>query len=373
MNSPSDLTAELTDQWRTPWPKDKLQHLSQCPVCGCPNRSLLHAGLVDKVFGCAPGVWQCWICAGCRVGYLDPRPSLDSIHIAYSKYFTHIAAQARADYGELGLARRIRRRLVNGYTNWRFGTSRFPASRLGPALITGLRPFKLSLDKEFRHLPKSSVGTRRLLDLGCGNGFFLATAQACGWDVVGLDPDPEAVINCANWGIEARCGGVEQFDSKERVFDAITLSHVIEHVHDPVATLKSCWRLLKPGGCLWLETPNIDSYGHSRYGGNWLGLDPPRHLVLFNWRSLVSSLSRAGFGNIERKPIRNPLAGTSEKSEAIAAGLPAETGVRLALTTKIVLLARTFVQLFDPVDREFITLVAYKPFGQKDRDGGSIE
>lgn len=72
-----------------------------------------------------------------RVGYLDARPSPNSIHIAYSKYYTHIAAQTRADYGELGFARRIPRRLGNGYTNWRFGTSRFPASRLGPAVISG--------------------------------------------------------------------------------------------------------------------------------------------------------------------------------------------------------------------------------------------
>ena len=77
LNSRSDLTAASKDQWRTPWPKDELQRLSQCPVCGCPDRSLLHAGLVDKVFDCAPGVWRCWKCAGCGVGYLDPRPSPD--------------------------------------------------------------------------------------------------------------------------------------------------------------------------------------------------------------------------------------------------------------------------------------------------------
>ena len=302
-----------------------------------------------------------------------PARRRNSIHIAYSSYYTHTAAQPRADYRELSFARRIRRRLVNGYTNWRFGTNRFPASRLGPAVISGLRPFKLLLDREFRHLPKSSAGRRRLLDVGCGNGFFLSTAQACGWDAVGVDPDPQAVINGVNRGVEVRCGGIEQFDSKEQVFDAITLSHVIEHVHDPVATLKSCWRLLKPGGCLWLETPNIDSYGRRRYGGSWRGLEPPRHLVLFTWRSLVSSLSRAGFSNIERMPMRNPLVGMSEKSEAIAAGFPAETGVPLGLSTKIVLLARTVIQLFDPADREFIALVAYKPRGQKDRDGGSVQ
>ena len=69
-----------------------------------------------------------------------------------------------------------------------------PASRLGPAVISGLRPFKLLLDREFRHLPKSSAGTRRLLDVEWGNGFFLSSAQACGWDVVGPDPDPQAEL-----------------------------------------------------------------------------------------------------------------------------------------------------------------------------------
>jgi hypothetical protein len=142
LNSRSDLTAASKDQLA----KDEMQRLSQCPVCGCPDRALLHVGLVDKVSDCAPGVWRCWKCAGCGVGYLDPRPSTDSIHIAYSKYYTHIA-----DYGELGFTRRIPLRLGNGYTNWRFGTSRFPASRLGPAVISGLKPFKLLLDKEFSY------------------------------------------------------------------------------------------------------------------------------------------------------------------------------------------------------------------------------
>ena len=133
------------------------------------------------------------------------------------------------------------------------------------------------------------------MDIGCGDGSFLQVAQTCGWDVIGIDPDPKVVANCRSQGWNVLQGDIEQFYDKERLFDVITMNHVIEHVHDPLAVLKACHRLLKPGGQLWLETPNIDSFGHLQYGRNWRGLEPPRHLLLFNQRSLLTALLAAGF------------------------------------------------------------------------------
>lgn len=89
--------------------------------------------------------------------------------------------------------------------------------------------------------------------------------------------------------------GLNGFGAVESRFDVITLNHVIEHVSDPIELLRSCYRLLKLGGQLWLQTPNIDSLGSRRYGRHWRGLEPPRHLVLFDPVSLRSALHQAGF------------------------------------------------------------------------------
>jgi SAM-dependent methyltransferase len=78
-------------------------------------------------------------------------------------------------------------------------------------------------------------------------------------------------------------------------FDAVYLSHLVEHVHDPVGLLRECRRVLKPGGALVVVTPNTDSRGHRVFGPAWFGLDPPRHLVLLSPGALRAAATSAGF------------------------------------------------------------------------------
>jgi SAM-dependent methyltransferase len=72
------------------------------------------------------------------------------------------------------------------------------------------------------------------------------------------------------------------------------MSHVIEHLHDPVATLKACARLLAREGLMYIATPNLDARGHAIFGPHWIGIDAPRHLVLFTWDSLEEAARAAG-------------------------------------------------------------------------------
>ena len=138
------------------------------------------------------------------------------------------------------------------------------------------------------------------MDIGCGNGSYLLLAQEAGWDVEGLDFDPEAVKICLAAGLNVRVGGIEILQDKKNFYDAITLSHVIEHVHEPAKLLNQILALLKPGGMLWLATPNIDSLLSRRYGSDWRGLEPPRHLVLFNRESLYFLLHQTGFSEVKQ-------------------------------------------------------------------------
>jgi 2-polyprenyl-3-methyl-5-hydroxy-6-metoxy-1,4-benzoquinol methylase len=104
------------------------------------------------------------------------------------------------------------------------------------------------------------------LDVGFGSGAFLENAAAARRAVAGIDIDDKVVANAKALGFTVRRGAIEAFADEPGSFDAITMSHVIEHVHDPIAVLHGVFRLLKPAGMLYLETPNIESLGHDTFG-----------------------------------------------------------------------------------------------------------
>ncbi len=347
--------------WNTPWPENELESVPNCPVCANASRSLVYKELVDRVFYCAAGKWTSWRCAGCHSTYLDPRPSPASIHLAYEAYYTHGGGAEKIKYADLSWLRRLRRRLVNGYTNWRFGTKEFPASSFGIIIMACAIPFKSDTDGRFRHLPGLPAGGGAVLDIGCGGGSFLRIAQECGWDVTGIDPDPKAVANCRSQGLNVQHGGLELFDGKECLFDVITMSHVIEHVHHPVEVMKVCHRLLKPGGRFWIETPNVESLEHRLFGRNWLGYDPPRHLVLFNPGSMTAALSSVGFSRQVFGPGPTAMRSTpTMASEAVRQGLPVDSHVPFSLSLKCKVIGISFLQLFNSGLRGNINVIAFK-------------
>lgn len=275
---------------------------------------MLHEGLRDRVFYCAPGEWTLFRCSDCCSGYLDPRPNAQTLHLAYMRYFTH---DEMAHFTSLDSRARVRRWLANGYRNWRYGTTERPASRLGICAAQLWRNGRATIDASMRHLPRPSPG-QRLLDVGCGNGAFLQRARSAGWEVTGIDFDARAVRQARMTGLDVREGGVEVLEGSEGSFDVITMAHVIEHLPNPLTNLRKCHGLLKPGGTIWLETPNIDALGHGLYGAAWRGLEPPRHLVLFSTDSLLGALVKSGFRNPVLQPYRPVASFTYRASEAIA-------------------------------------------------------
>lgn len=277
------------------WPDGGLEPVPECPTCDATERELLHAGLTDRLFGCAPGTWSFWRCRSCGSAYLDPRPTEETILLAYGDYFTHDDAVARPD-ARLG---RLRDSLANGYLNARYGTPLRPASRLGPAVVKLFPLRRVKTDREVRHLARPRTGGT-VLDVGCGNGDFLFQAQRAGWRALGVDPDPRAVASCRRAGLSASQGTIETVDLPPGSLDAVTFAHVIEHVHHPRRALARAHELLRPGGVLWLATPNLSSAGHAHFGPEWLGLDPPRHLAVFTRGALERAVVEAGFKILAR-------------------------------------------------------------------------
>jgi len=344
-----------TENHTQSWPSDGLESVSMCPVCESDRRELLHQGLTDRVFFCAPGEWSMYECGACASAYLDPRPTAESIGLAYLQYFTHDGVESAAPDGFM---QKLRQRLANGYLNYRFGAQTYPASVLG-VLVAGLMPNKrATIDAGMRNLPIAKAGAR-LLDMGCGNGAFLLRARNAGWEVVGVDFDAKAVEVARAQGLDVRLGGIDNLEPFVEQFDVITMSHVIEHVHHPLEVLRVCYKLLKPGGFLWLETPNIASEGHQLFGANWRGLEPPRHLVLFTLEAMRETLKKAGFVDMEVQAYRPLCAGIFSSSKAVAEGIGPFLESREGVSPEVLRNAEQ-VARYDPDRREFITIKTWK-------------
>lgn len=315
---------------RDSWPTDELESVGRCPLCGAAHRRLAYGALTDKLFHCSNDEWKMYACGGCGTHYLDPRPSQASIGLAYADYPTHEAAPAPApapSAGDPSLGERIKRvlrALANGYRNARWGMHLEPHLSSGRYLVPFIPLLRDALVQQMRSLPRHpGRAGARLLDVGCGSGDFLELARAAGWSVQGSDFDAAAVATARSRGLDVQQGGLEVLQAAASAsFDLITLSHVFEHVHDQMSWLKELHRVLRQGGTLWLQTPNVDSLGHARFGENWRGLEPPRHLALTTFDTLCTLLRQAGFREV--RPLRTPVVSAMElyaSSDALRRGL----------------------------------------------------
>lgn len=286
------MTAATVPAHAEAWPPGGLEPVEHCPVCGSGRREVLYRGLRDRVFRCAPGEWTLQRCLTCRSGFLDPRPTKETLPLAYRTYYTH--AEGAEEQPSTGSIRRFRRSLLNGFINHQFGASEKPSLSIGRVVLR-LMPFlHANIARDWRHLPRQSR-TASLLDVGCGTGHFLKLAERAGWEVTGIEPDETACAVAGRLRAKIICGGLPNTGLPSESFDRITASHVLEHVNDPGAALREIRRLLRPGGEAWIAIPNFEAKGHARYRRDWLHLDPPRHLVMFTAESLCHALIQAGF------------------------------------------------------------------------------
>lgn len=247
----------------------------QCYLCGTQGKEL-YGGLSDRLFG-ASGVWNLKQCpnAACGLIWLDPMPMEEDIALAYRRYYTHQSEGAKKNMDIAALVGRI----------------------LLGVLVRATGLIKEQQAIRTRYLGAQAPG--KLLDIGCGAGDYLALMRKLGWTVEGVDIDPAACSHARQThGLTVHEGTVESNCYPENSFDAAVMNHVIEHVFDPVALLKECHRIIKPGGHVVVITPNTKSWGHRKFQESWRDLDPPRHIHLFSPKTMKKCAGMAGFEKV---------------------------------------------------------------------------
>ncbi len=245
-----------------------------CEICGHDDRMLL-ASRTDLFLG-GDIVFHMHKCLKCGVIYQYPRPTsakmVDFYPSEYQQY-TH------GVHKENNLARFFRR---------------------------------YGLQKRCKIVMKY-LSNGRLLDVGCATGDFLSEMRLQPqWKVVGIEPSHAAAVYAhKEVSLDIVAGFLNNPPFAQHSFDVITMWDVLEHVYNPQVVIHRAANLLRPGGILIVNHPNLDSIDRRIFKNVWLGYELPRHLYLFPSNLLQSLMVKAGLIEITRKSVYGSHAATA--------------------------------------------------------------
>ncbi len=227
---------------------------NSCPGCG---QTTIEKALTTEDYSVSNKIFEIWKCTNCTLRFTQNIPDADEIGIYYQSenYISH------TDTAE-------------GFINQLYHKVR-----------------KRTLTKK-RKLVQAQTRkkTGNILDVGCGTGAFLNIMRQAGWQITGLEPDEKArrkALELYNLNLDS---SEKLFSLPHKSFDAITMWHVLEHVHDLHGYIKRLRELLRPGGKLFIAVPNYTSYDEKVYEKYWAAYDVPRHLYHFSPASMKSLL-----------------------------------------------------------------------------------
>lgn len=239
---------------------------SACPVCRSPETSPV---LQAKDYTVSGEVFTINQCSQCNLRFTYPVPDLNNIGAYYKSedYISHTDTH---------------KGLIN-------------------KLYHAVRTFAL-LQKKKLVVRATGLTQANILDIGCGTGAFLNTMKEAGWQVTGLEPDEQArLIAQQNHKIEPFPADY-LFRLPAESFQAITMWHVLEHVHPLHEYMKQINQLLIRGGRLFIAIPNYTSWDANHYQTYWAAYDVPRHLYHFSPQSLVRLAEQHQF-RVRRKIV----------------------------------------------------------------------
>ena len=134
-----------------------------------------------------------------------------------------------------------------------------------------------------------------ILDIGCGDGYFLEVAKKRGWNVYGTEFTDEAIAVCHSKGINMQKGVLDPTNYKNINFDVVTSFEVIEHINNPVEEIGNIKSILRENGALYITTPNFNSVSRFFLGPKWNVIEYPEHLSYYTPKTLTHFLKKHNF------------------------------------------------------------------------------
>jgi len=246
-----------------------------CLFCGSAPAEMLARGR-DYEYATSPDLFDLMRCSGCGLVFLRPRPAPSAMPIIYPpNYYAYREEEAERPCVKF-FRDRVERIKVRRY-EWLIGS--------GPAA---------------------------LVDVGCGDGRLLEIVRRFGpadWRLAGIEIGEGAARRAGARGFEVRCGDFETLalEGWEARFDCAMLHHVIEHTRRPRETLARLRSLLRPGGVLSVETPEVRGWDFDLFRRRyWGGYHIPRHFYLFDASTLTRLLREEGFEIISVRSLPSP-------------------------------------------------------------------
>lgn len=239
----------------------------RCPVCDSSGIHPVFSAIDHTVSGESFEIRQC---ANCSLRFTQNVPELNHIGRYYQSenYISHTETN-------------------KGLVNW---------------LYLKVRKYTLSSKRTFIE-DETGLKKGSLLDIGAGTGAFLHHMKEKEWMVEGVEPDSGAINRAAReYNIQLN-HSQELFSFPEQTFDAITMWHVLEHVHDLHAYIRQIKKLMKPGATIFIAVPNYTSYDAEHYQSAWAAYDVPRHLYHFSPASMNELMKRHGLAVIKAQPM----------------------------------------------------------------------
>lgn len=184
----------------------------------------------------------------------------------------------------------------------------------------------------------------RILDVGCGAGFFLRALRGKEWERHGIEVGEKAARAAAGLLASKNIVRATLIDAafESETFDVVTFWSSLEHTNEPRKSLVEARRILKPGGTLVVQVPNAAGYQARQFKGDWFALDAPRHRYHFTPTSLNRILDEAGFAT-----YRTTFQSKAHNAHALRQSLKVRLWRRSFLHRKAFLLAIPFIKPFD--------------------------